>query len=127
VLTPDWIERYMGAIDDRNPWYTSDSPFGGPIAPCAVLNYELQMFGGWHPPGIKGAILNTQQSWEFHRPLRPGQRLRLTGRVNARYRRRGREYIAMEASAWDLEGNLLCRTVTIDAWPIADSGGASEP
>ena len=43
VLTPDWIEKYVGSIDVRNPWYTHDSPFGGPIAPAAVFNYELQL------------------------------------------------------------------------------------
>jgi hypothetical protein len=116
VLTPDWIEKYLGSIDAHNAWYTQDSPFGGPIAPAAVLNYEMQMFGGWHPPGISGAILNTEQTWEFRRPMRPGQLIVLKGRVCARYEERGREHIAMEASAYDAQGNLLCRTVTTHAW-----------
>ena len=118
VITPDRIEKYAGSIDDRNPWYTDDSPFGGPIAPAAVLNYEMELFGGWHPPGIKGRILNTDQIWEFHRPMRPGQRVVLRGRVHDRYQKRGREYIAMEATAWDEDGQLLCRTVTTHAWPV---------
>ena len=81
VLTPDWIEKYLGSIDVRNPWYTHDSPFGGPVAPAAVFNYELQLSGGWHPPGIRGAILNTGTRWEFHRPMRPGQRITVRSRV----------------------------------------------
>jgi hypothetical protein len=118
VLTPDWIEKYMGSIADRNPWYTHDSPFGGPIAPAAVFNYELQLSGGWHPPGIRGPILNTGTSWEFRRPLRPGQRVIVRSRVHARYVKRGREHIAMEACAYDEDGNLLCRSITTDAWPV---------
>jgi hypothetical protein len=117
VITPEWIEKYMGSIDDRNPWYTHDSPFGGPIAPAAVFNYELQLSGGWHPPGIREPIYNTGTSWEFHRPMRPGQKITVRARVHDRYVRRGREHIAMEACAYDEQGNLLCRTVTTDAWP----------
>jgi len=117
VITPDWIEKYMGSIDARNPWYTDDSPFGGAIAPCAVFNYEMELFAGWHPPGISGRILNTGQTWEFRRPMRPGQRVILKGRVQDRYWKQGREYISMEARAYDEEGALLCRTVATHAWP----------
>lgn len=119
VITADWIEKYMGSIDERNPWYTDDSPFGGAIAPCAVLNYEMELFDGWHPPGISGRILSTGQTWEFRGPIWPGQRVILKGRVQDRYLKRGREYISMQASAYDEEGKLLCRTVTTHAWPVA--------
>ena len=119
-LTPEWVEKYVGSIDDRNPWYEADSPFGGPIAPAAVFNYEMELFSGWHPPGIRGRILNTDQIWEFRRPMRIGQTIRLRGRVHERYVKRGREYISMEATAWDEDGALLCRTVTTHAWPVQD-------
>ena len=118
VITQDWIEKYAGSIEDRNPWYSEDSPFGGPIAPAAVFNYEMELFDGWHPPGIEGRILATDESWEFHRPMRPGQRVLLKGRVQDRYESRGREYIAMEATAWDEQDRLLCRMVTTHAWPV---------
>ena len=116
VITPAWIEKYMGSIDDRNPWYTQDSPFGGPIAPAAVLNYEMELFGGWHPPGVTD-VLNTKQVWEFRRPIWAGQRITLKGKVVERYEKRGREHVSMEAVALDAAGNLLCRTVTTHAWP----------
>ncbi|MCH8283837.1 MAG: MaoC family dehydratase N-terminal domain-containing protein [Chloroflexi bacterium] len=118
VITDDWIEKYRRSIDDDNPWYAGESPFGGPIAPAAVFNYEMEMFKGWHPPGI-GNVLNTGQSWEFRRPMRPGQRVTLKGRVVERYLKRGREHVAMEATAYDEEGNLLCRTVTVHSWTPA--------
>ena len=114
----DWVEKYMGSIDARHPWYTGDSPFGGPIAPAAVLNYEMEMFGGWHPPGIGNEILNTGQVWEFRRPMRVGERVFLSARIHARYQKRGREYVAMEACARDADGNLFCRTITTHAWPL---------
>jgi hypothetical protein len=128
VIKPEWIEKYAASIDVRNPWYSGDSndsqdtPFGGPIAPAAVFNYEMELVGGWHPPNIQGRILNTDQTWEFHRPMRPGQRVVLKGRVEDRYEKRGREYIAMEATAWDDEGRVLCRTVTTHAWPVQPPG-----
>jgi hypothetical protein len=49
--------------------------------------------------------------------MRPGQRITVRSRVHDRYRKRGREHVAMEASAYDEEGNLLCRSITTDAWP----------
>jgi len=118
VITREWVEKYLGSIDASHPWYTGDSDFGGPVAPAAVFNYELQLCGGWHPPGIRGAILNTGTRWEFHRPMRLGQKIRVRSRVHDRYRKRGREHIAMEASAYDEDGNLLCRSITTDAWPV---------
>ena len=127
VITPEWIEKYMGSIDDHNPWYTEGSPFGGPIAPSAVFNYEMELFDGWHPPGISGRILNTGQTWEFRRPMWPGQRVILKGRVLDRYLKRGREYISMEACAYDEEGRLLCRTVTTHAWPAKGADEAQAP
>jgi hypothetical protein len=127
VITPDWIQKYVDSIDGHNPWYTDDSPFGGPIAPAAVFNYEMELFEGWHPPDIKGRILATEETWEFHRPMRPGQRVLLKGRVQDRYERRGREYIAMEATAWDEQGRLLCRMVTTHAWPIRTPDPVDEP
>ncbi len=127
VITLEWIEKYMGSIDDRNPWYTDNSPLGGPIAPSAVFNYEMELFGGWHPSGIGDDVLNTKQSWEFHRPLRPGQRLIVKGRVKERYEKRGREHITMEASAYDEDGTLVCRTTTTDAWPIPSAAADTEP
>jgi hypothetical protein len=118
VLGPEWIEKYMGSIDDRNPWYLVDSPFGGPVAPAAVFNYELQLSGGWHPPGIRGQIFNTGTRWEFHRPMYPGQKIVVRSRVLDRYHKRGRDHVAMEACAYDEQGNLLCRSVTTDAWSL---------
>ncbi len=127
VITPEWIEKYMGSIDARNPWYTEGSPFGGPIAPSAVFNYEMELFDGWHPPGISGRILNTGQTWEFRKPMWPDQRVILKGRVTDRYLKRGREYISMEACAYDEEGELLCRTVTTHAWPLQHTPEAQTP
>lgn len=122
VITHHWIEKYMQSIDDRNPWYTQDSPFGGPVAPAAVFNYEMEMFRGWHPPYSKGKVVNTSQTWEFRRPMRPGQRVLLKGRVADRYVRRGREHIAMETTAYDEQGEVLCRSVTVHAWPALEDG-----
>ena len=120
VITPDWIEKYLGSIDARNPWYSEDSPFGGPIAPSAVFNYEMMMFGDWHPVGAT-SILNSGQTWEFRRPLRPGQRIQIVGVVVDRYEKRGREYVAMQSTARDEDGNLLCRTVTTDSWQAPEN------
>ncbi len=125
VISRDWIEKYHGSIDDRNPWYTEASPLGGPVAPCAVFNYEMQLFGGWHPPGVKG-VLNTSQRWRFFQPMRPGQRVIVKARVAERYVKRGRDHITMEATACDEAGLALCQVEATDSWPVPQGQGASE-
>ncbi|MBV8775053.1 MAG: hypothetical protein JO166_22370 [Deltaproteobacteria bacterium] len=37
-ITPATIENYIAGMGDDNPWYTGDSPIGGPIAPALILH-----------------------------------------------------------------------------------------
>ena len=32
LIKPEDVETFAYAVDDHNPWYFEDSPFGGPIA-----------------------------------------------------------------------------------------------
>ena len=120
VITQELIAKYLGSIEADNPWYSEDSPFNGPIAPAAVLHYEIDSFKGWHPPGIS-KILNNGRWWEFNRPTRPGQRITMKARVASRYVKRGREHIGIEVTVSDQQGGLICRCGTTDSWPVRET------
>src|SRR5687767_2635867 len=35
-ITPEMVEHYVKGLGEPNPWYTTTSPFGGPVAPVIV-------------------------------------------------------------------------------------------
>jgi hypothetical protein len=47
---------------------------------------------------------------EFIRPIRYGERIRITGTISGKYIRRNREYVTYEASGVDEDGNVVFRT-----------------
>src|SRR6266511_2318320 len=76
LLVDDAIVRdFAYAVDDFNPWYLQDSPFGGRIAPATMLaNYVL---GPWtteyDPSTDKG--LHARQELRLLEPVKVGQRV----------------------------------------------------
>jgi len=43
--------RYLTALQEENPWYHKESPWGGPITHHALLDDALMMGKGcWEPP-----------------------------------------------------------------------------
>src|SRR5581483_6363588 len=76
-ITEDRVRWYMETLGDNHPWYTGDSPFGGPVAPA--LLYHNPAYGGqtegvavrrserWYLPNRYGN-LHAKQAWEFFRP-----------------------------------------------------------
>ena len=43
LVTPEDVEAYAYAVDDHHPWFSEDSPFGGPIAhPTILANQALR-------------------------------------------------------------------------------------
>src|SRR5216110_2305733 len=36
TITDEMVHHYIKGLDEPNPWYTTASPFGGPVAPVIV-------------------------------------------------------------------------------------------
>ena len=36
TITDEMVQHYIKGLDEPNPWYTTASPFGGPVAPVIV-------------------------------------------------------------------------------------------
>ena len=37
TITDEMVQHYIKGLDEPNPWYTTTSPFGGPVAPARAL------------------------------------------------------------------------------------------
>jgi acyl dehydratase len=107
VVTPEDIEAYAWAVDDHHPWFTGDSPFGGPIAhPTLLANQALMMR---HNHYVVPGGLHARMEFEFVEPIRPGVRARSYGTVVDKYERRGKPYMVTEFTTKAEDGTVLVR------------------
>lgn len=107
VVTPEDIESYAFAVDDRHPWFFGESPFGGPVAhPTMLGNQALRLR---HTKYVVHAGLHAKMNFQFLKPIRPGMRVRSRGRVIDKYERRGRPYMVTEFVTEDETGTVLVR------------------
>jgi acyl dehydratase len=108
-VTPETVGFYADTFDDRNPFYSEDSPFGGPIAPPLLFHSDVYRHPErWYLKNLVGN-LHARQEWLLFAPLRPGHRVRTRSTVVERYRKRSRDYILNEVDYTDPEGRLLLR------------------
>ena len=107
VITDEMVRRCAGAVESTHPWYLEDSPFGGRIAPPTIFdNDTLRMLDERYE---RFGSIHAKQAWEFVRPARIGDRVRLTVRLVDKYVRRHRPYIVMELTAVGEDGAEICR------------------
>ena len=108
LIKPEDVETFAFAVDDHDPWYFEDSPFGGRIAhPVLMGNQALMMR---HSKYIIPAGLHAKMQYEFVEPFRAGMRVRTRGKVIDKYEKRGRHYMVTEFITRDEEsGTVLTR------------------
>ena len=56
LVTDDMVEHYIKGLDEPNPWYTTASPFGGPVAPVIVYQQADSEFKGWYLDNLFGNL-----------------------------------------------------------------------
>jgi acyl dehydratase len=109
VMTLDLVQQYADAVQDYNPWYFGDSPFGGPIAPALIRHSEMFVDRRWYLPNIYGN-LHARQEWELFAPLMLGERMIAHSLVTDRYIKRGRDYVVNEVLFFGDDGRLRLRS-----------------
>ncbi len=119
-IKPDWVARYTAGVDDANPWYTGDSPFGGPLAPALILHSEVYRFGGWYLPNIWGN-LHARQEWDLFAPMMIGDTVTTHSTIIDRYIKRGRDYVVNEVQVFGRSGSLLSRGRTHQSFVLDES------
>jgi hypothetical protein len=110
TITDDMVRHYIEGLDEPNPWYTTASPFGGPVAPVIVFQDTESEFKGWYLDNLFGNLWRSQ-TWDIYAPTRVGQTLHCTARVAERYRRRDRDVVAQEMWVRDDAGQLVAHSV----------------
>jgi acyl dehydratase len=122
TVTDDMIQQYIRGLDEPNPWYTADSPFGGPVAPVIVFQDVSSRFKGWYLDNLFGNLW-MRQEWHIYAPTRVGQTLCCSARVADRYRKRDRDVVALEVQVHDNAGNLVARGVQHQSFLAEQSSG----
>jgi acyl dehydratase len=122
TITAEMVDHYVKGLDEPNPWYTTTSPFGGPVAPVIVYQDTDSQFKGWYLDNLFGNLWLRQQ-WEIHAPTRVGQTVHCAARVVERYRRRDRDVVAMEMLVRDDAGGLVARAVHHQSFLAEQSSG----
>ncbi len=121
-VTPELVRHYSDAVDDHNPWYAGDSPFGGPVAPALILHSEVYRYGGWYLPNVFGN-LHAKQEWELFHPISVSERVVTRSTIVDRYVKRDREYVVNEVACFGADGRMLNRGRTHQSFLMEGGGG----
>lgn len=123
TVTEDMVRHYIKGLDEPNPWYTKESPLGGPVAPAIIFQDADSLFKGWYLDNLFGNLW-MRQEWDIYAPTRVGQTLRCNARVADRYRKRDRDVVALELWVRDPAGQLVAHSIHHQSFLAAQTSGA---
>ena len=107
VISEHAIKSYVYAIDDYQPWYLHDSPFGGRIAPAAFVTRPLLDLLHLEYDAMRLRALHVREELELFGPLKVGQHVTLRARVDDKFLKRGEPYVILSGQACDAHGKTL--------------------
>ena len=120
-ITPELAQHYAESVEDFNPWYFGDSPFGGAVAPALLLHSEVYRSIDWYLSVFGN--LHAKQEWELYQPMMVGESVTARRQVVDRYVKRDREYVVMEVGCFGADGRLLNRGRTHQSFLVKTDGG----
>ncbi|HEY0618301.1 MAG TPA: MaoC family dehydratase [Kribbella sp.] len=101
------VKCYAFAQDDYSARYAAD---GRAVAhPLLLGNHLLRVYEERHERHVNSGALHTQEEVWYSSPVLIGERVMISGRYVDAYKRRGRPYLVLEASAHGEDGRLLLR------------------
>jgi len=106
----DWQGRILVALDDENPWYWRESPWGEPIVNHALLD-DAPMVAANLKYAYPFGFVHSRQETEFYHPVPLGKPMKVKSRIVDKYRRREKGYLVIESVIFDEDGTkiMLCR------------------
>jgi acyl dehydratase len=115
VVTREAIQNYAQACNDDNPHYFDSSLAGGIIAPpmFAVVVTWIPVISAMTDPELRAdllRLLHTGQEMEFLAPIRSGDRISATARIEVIESAPGGESLALELGASNQRGEAVNRT-----------------
>ena len=123
-ITPASIENHIAGTGDDNPWYTTESPVGRPIAPALILHSAVFRRHDWYLPNIFGN-LHARQEWQGFGLIHPGDKLHSRSVIVDRYIRRDREYVVNECLILNADGHILQRSRTHQSFLMTTAEGTN--
>ena len=110
LVSPQSVQQYCEDWEDANPWYLSDSPFGGRVAPPAFLA-GLTAFQLLSSRYDARSTIGVQTSHRNLQPIPVGATLVTRGRIADKYVKRGLEYVFVSSTSYASDGTP-CREST---------------
>lgn len=110
LVSPQIVQEYCRDWADPNPWYLSDSPFGGPVAPPALLA-GLTCFQLLSSRYDARSTIGVQSAHRNLRPIPVGETLVTRGWIADKYVKRGLEYVVVSSVTYASDG-APCREST---------------
>jgi acyl dehydratase len=101
--------RYLIALQEENPWYYKESPWGGPVAHHALLD-DAPMMAAMQRYEYPFGFVHARQETEFINPLPLGKPVKIYSKVAEKYTKRGRGYIVVESLVIDQDGVEILRS-----------------
>ncbi|MBW2094345.1 MAG: hypothetical protein JRI80_05605 [Deltaproteobacteria bacterium] len=87
----DVVSYVKEVVDDPDPWYLENSPYGGPIVPPGYFYGQyINLIASVNFP--MGA-LNAKIAFESKRPVLHGEQVTVKGTIARLYKKRGRPYV----------------------------------
>ena len=124
MIKPEDVDTFAYAVDDHNPWYFKDSPFGGAITHPTLLGNQALLMR--HSRYIVPAGLHAKMQFEFVEPARVGMRVRTRGKVIDKYERRGRHYMVTSFETREEETGIVLTRGQFTQMIFPESGVHSE-
>lgn len=116
------VQHYSDSVDDRNQWYSGETPFGHSVAPALVLHSDVYRDLSWYLPRIYGN-LHARQEWELYSPIAVGETVTTRSAIVDRYQKRGRDYVVNEVTCFAADGTLRSRGRTHQSFLSGDISG----
>lgn len=109
VYDEDVQGRFLAALQEENPWYYKESPWGGPLTYHPLLD-DAPMEAAMHRYQYPFSFVHARQETEFINPLPLGKPARITTKLVDKYIKRGKGYIVIESLIVDEDGNQIMRS-----------------
>jgi len=95
--------RMLVAIEDENPWYWKESPWGDPVLHHVLLD-DAPMVSANLSYEYPFGFVHARQETEFYHPVPLGKAVKVHTKVVERYRKRDKGYVVIESVVTDDDG-----------------------
>ena len=109
VYDEDMQGRFLAALQEENPWYYRESPWGGPITYHPLLD-DAPMEAAMYQYQYPFSFVHARQETQFIHPLPLGKLARVITKIADKYIKRDKGYIVIESLIVDEDGVEIMRT-----------------